>query len=167
MHFFPSNSPYTIFGHGGLAREAQACAYLCFTLLQSFWNDEGPRKLCGLHAPHGLTSTKQSQPSERETRAPSLSNQVGSAKGVFPPHFLVVCKSYLDFFGHRNSVYPGRAAAHFCPAELCSDLMLCCGFLLCRQDAMFQSSSHFITERHCERLNSLDGSVVFLYNWSF
>ncbi len=30
-----------------------------------------------LHAPHGLTSTKQSQPSERETRAPSLSAQSG------------------------------------------------------------------------------------------
>lgn len=46
-----------------------------------------------------------------------------------------------------QSVHPGRAVAHFCPAELRSDLVLCCGFLLCRQDAMFQSSSHFITER--------------------
>lgn len=76
-----------------------------------------------------------------------LSNQIGSSKGVFPPHFLVVYNSYLDsLYGHRKSLYPGRAVAHFCPAELCSDLALCCGFLLCGQDAMFQSSSHFITE---------------------
>ncbi len=41
--------------------------------------------------------------------------------------------------------------AHFCPAELQSDLVLCCGLLLCRQDATFQSSSHFYNrEALCE-----------------
>lgn len=63
------------------------------------------KDLC-LHAPHGLTSTKQSQPSQRETRAPRyLSNQTGSSKGVFPPHFLLLQNGHLDsLYGHRKSV---------------------------------------------------------------
>lgn len=57
-----------------------------------------------LHAPHGLASTKQSQPPQRKPKSLQCpSNQIGSSKGVFPPHFLAVKNSYLDsLYGHRK-----------------------------------------------------------------
>lgn len=46
----------------------------------------------------------KAQPSERETRAPSVSaHHIGSFKGVLSPHFLVLQNSYLDsLYGQKD-----------------------------------------------------------------
>lgn len=77
MHYSMEQSVHYIWPWG-LALEAKACAYLCFTLLQSFSKQAArltmEKDQC-LHATHGLVLTKQIQPSERKILAPSVSVQ--------------------------------------------------------------------------------------------
>lgn len=141
----------------GLARGAEACTYLYLTLLQSFWNGKGPSRhpaswwkktsVYMLHTAPLLPN--KAYPFRQKTMSLQCpSNQIRSSKGVFPPHFLAVYNGYLDsLFGQRKRVWPGTAVVHFCPAELGSYLVLWCRLLLCRQEAMSQSSRHFRTER--------------------
>lgn len=109
-----------------------------------------------LHAPHGLTSTKQSQPSEKPEPLQRPSNQMGSSKGVFSTSLSAgVEKLFRLFIWAQEASVAWERCGPFLSCELCFELVLCCcGFLLCRQDAMFPSFSHFITERHCEGMDS-------------
>lgn len=75
MHFFVGQSVHYIWPWG-LARGRGMCLFVFYAPPVFLERRRSKQALC-LHAPHGLTSTKQSQPSERETRAPSVSVQSG------------------------------------------------------------------------------------------
>lgn len=155
---FPWDSRYTIFGHGGWLerqRHVLICVLRSSSLSGTEWIQASSDRLmmekdqC-LHAPHGLTSTKQSQPSERETRAPSVSVQSDwEFKGSVSTSFSGPVGWLFRFFiwTQEVSVAWESCGPFFCPAELCPGLVLCIWSLLCRQGTLFQSSCHFIPER--------------------
>lgn len=83
----------------GLARGAEACTYLYFTPLQSFWNRKGPSrhpaswwKKTSVYMLHTapLPPNKAYPFRQKTVSLQSPSNQIRSSKGLFPPHFLVV-----------------------------------------------------------------------------
>lgn len=83
----------------GLARGAEACTYLYFTLLQPFWNGKGPSrhpaswwKKTSVYMLHTapLPPNKAYPFRQKTVSLQCPSNHIRSSTGVFPPHFLVV-----------------------------------------------------------------------------
>lgn len=154
-HIFPRDGLCTIFGHvGWLGRQRHVliCVWRASSL-SGTGKIQAKRALSTmaadqcLHAPHGLTSIKQSQASwEREKPELFLcsSNHTGSLKGVFGPNFSCRVEQLFRFLIWAKEV----RAAWESRGPFLSCWTVLWGLLL-GQDALFQSSSHFITERRC------------------
>lgn len=113
-----------------------------------------------LHAPHGLTSTKQSPappPLAQKPEPPSVSpsNQTQSSQGVFPPRSLHMQNSCSAFIWAQEVVVVCGELCVSVQLNGFSDLGV---FLFYRVGCKMQcsrNSSHFITEGHCVRVTSV------------
>lgn len=120
----------------GLAEGAEACAYLCLTCFQSFWNWEHPSEASFLHDGNVSAYTCSTQPHFHEikpnllrlgeTRAFFLfiKSDLGSWWECLGLIFHVVYSGRLGSENVQRKSEQPRRKAHFCPAELYCEILL-------------------------------------------
>lgn len=110
-----------------------------------------------LHAPHGLTSTKQSQPSWERNLSPFSVCPIRMGARRECLHLIFQSCTAAIHILNMDTGSQCSLGELWPISVLLNCVLICCfgvGFFLCRQDALSHCSSHFVTVRHCQGINS-------------